>query len=883
MPDNPLNLPVPPQIETETPALDSTTISAPASNTGQIRNIIQTSQEREIVKQAPDLIVLIDGFSYLKNPYIYSSDGKHPYELVNFNDHVISFNGNYDTDNFLPSCSITLSVPNSQKYLYQAPGGNNVLKVMDPLTVFTKGYYLSKNGNSLYHRVFKGMIKTVSYADNGKTLDITIQGIGILWFLQMMQIDICPAIMSNNSSGPEALVSHYANMNPYEMIAAVFKDIDLGQGFQVTSKNNQFGQDLSLLRNSSWGEGIIADYICKWQNILFNLGRDVHVFGVPTQWGSDNLVRYPAGTDPVWAADNKKMISETKASDQLSDENLYLSMIREHFPEYNVNSNVGLSNPHMQTRLDRLRYLVGLIGFEGYQDVNGLVIVKPPLYNLDCTKIDDDKSSQYKVPGGASTITDLCAQNNPFIVYLSEIITESEIEDEAGIVCTRMQVRGSFEPGSTFINGLEGAVLSAGDFVDLEKLSRFGLREQPPKVCNWIQADDVHTLFAAACHELQKANKGWRNYSFSIPLRPELKLGLTMFIPHKDMYGYVKNISHSYQVGGTATTTVTLDAIRKRPMFPTQYTDPQTKVVTQYYSKQPDMVHKWTTVGQGSDYSKAQNQADKEVQLLGNPTSLTIAPQSDLEPTDEQSRLLSYRLDVLRNWMGVPRDTLKNNFRIQKDDAFKNAMPADGAYFQLLTGTKSVPAKIPYTNSEGYEVISPFPWGRYSCLRKVLYQTMQAFNVVAWPAPGGKWPLPQVEAYLFSGLGPATNSSAGDAVQDNLANLMKKINEDTVFELVLTDPAIAAANTDKYQSQVADLEATLQNKVQMMIDGLPPLPDNLQKTLNSINYQAPNTAASNVSAKLKNVIAGINDISSPTSKVTGTQVLTDFSNFLKGL
>jgi hypothetical protein len=876
------------------------TVEVSATGPGTIRNIIQTVQEREIVKTAPDLVVMIDGASYLENGYVHPQDGSTaPYALVHFNDHVVGFSAGYDTDQLVPQCSINLSVPNAQKYLYQTIGGNNLLKTMDELVVFAKGYWLSPNGNSLYHRVFKGLIKSVSHTDNGKTLDITIQGIGILYFLQLMHIELAAPVQSTVASGAEVMNTKYANLSPYEMIGATFRDIDLQQGFQSPTANYNFSQSTNANGQtgatnpdvSPWADAINAGYISKWQAILTNLDRDVHVFGLqPPNPKSPTLIRIPPSTELTEQALGHTMFSTVAEKTQV-DNNIYLDKIREHLPEMAI-GHIEMSNGRITSRLDRLRYLINMIGFEGYQDVNGAVIIKPPMYNLDCTQLYLPNEAKIAPPAGSSTfISSLTNSNNPFIIYLSEITNESEIEDEAGVVATRMIIQGSLEPSQAFVD-IAGGIKPAGEFVDLAKLSRFGLREQPPRLCGWAHYDDTTLLFAIACWELQKANKAWRNYTCTIPLRPELKLGFPVFLPHKDMYGYVKSIQHSYQYGGTATTTITLDAIRKRPMYPastvqnSQNGDGATGPTT-YYSAQPNLVHKMTTIAANSNQAPAQQlvdaaskvSQDHEVFLSGNPSSINTAALDNshvVNLSDDQARLQAYKATQLRNWMGLPYDTPGKNYRVQMDTSFDKKMPADGAYITLLTGVIGTPSTaansggtaggtpsiIPYTDSTGYEVIAPFPWGRYTGLCTALYECCQGFNVSPEPASDGTGTLNAVQSFLFSGVGTPPNSSAGDNMQSAVSTLAALVNDDSIFELTYTDATTAAdQSTKQQQSLVSDLETSINAKAQLMVSGLP-TNSNLVKVLSQIGNSTTQVTGSSISADLKQLNAGFKSFTS---------------------
>src|SRR5271154_7093715 len=111
------------------PAGTSGTIT-PAAPGSVIRNISQTVQEREIIKTAPDLLVYFEGFPYLVNYFIGDPETNNPYTVVGFNDYVTAFNAGYDTENLIPSASITINVPNHAAHLFQMPGGNNLIQTM---------------------------------------------------------------------------------------------------------------------------------------------------------------------------------------------------------------------------------------------------------------------------------------------------------------------------------------------------------------------------------------------------------------------------------------------------------------------------------------------------------------------------------------------------------------------------------------------------------------------------------------------------------------------------------------------------------------------------------------------------------------------------------
>ena len=140
-----------------------------------IRTIAQTAQEREVVKLAPDIIVYLDGIPYQLNYFVNDPITGNSYTVVNFNNYVNSFQAGYGTDLMVPSGSINLVVPNYDKYLFQMPGGNNLIQPMQQVQVYAKGYNMATTGDTVYRRVFKGLVSHVAYNDDGKALQISFQ------------------------------------------------------------------------------------------------------------------------------------------------------------------------------------------------------------------------------------------------------------------------------------------------------------------------------------------------------------------------------------------------------------------------------------------------------------------------------------------------------------------------------------------------------------------------------------------------------------------------------------------------------------------------------------------------------------------------------------
>jgi hypothetical protein len=859
------------------------------TTTNAIRNISQTVQEREIVKTAPDIVVFIDGLPYLLNPYLGSGVGSTStsapqngvdYTLVNFNNYVQAFNATYDVDNFKPECTVNLSVPNQAKYMFQSPGGANLIESMSELQVFAKNYFPAADGNTVYTRVFKGVTAHITHTDTGKSLEISIQGSGVLRFFELMQIELNPSLMTNSENPAQPMKSNQAALDPYQQIADTFKRGISFEGFQYSSMLEQRVPD------SDFSNAVKAGYINKWQPILNNIRKDVHIFGYFSGLSSldINAISVPSAkvgkAGPQYLPISNDKIGTLLESDPSHD--LYVSIIRGYLPDFSIGT-INLLNSQFSSRLERIRTIAQAIGFEGYQDINGEIIIKPPLYNLDVTNTtplpntsatvtNPSSPNTSTVPSQAtqSQISDinkkLTDQNNPFIVHLSEIRTESETEDEQGIRATRMTIQPGWDRQFMYNEGT-GGLREAVYHIDIAKLAKFGLREEPPRTLAWLNSGDKFAAYAYATSELNRANRGYRTYQITIPMRPELKLGFPMFFPHRDMYGYIRSVNISYQMGGEASMSILLDTLRKRPMFPATHTlsdqtDPTTgkpKTVT-IYTTQPNLVMKWTeppspppsslnqlsgqsnldaatafTLGQptGTTSSDGDSCTDNPaVNLVGNPATQIASTNAPVY--QEQLQVVNYRRSQLGTTWGTKVDTTTKSFRVQNDletQALSNGVspygaggqgyPASGvkpntpffsrdrwlaqtaalnpdgtAVINPATG-QNVPTsginaiyfdrilvEQPYTDEKGYEVVTPFPWGRWKTLPEAYSETRQG-TIVPNPDSQTQAVLQGVNAFLFAGMGtPQGSLEAGGNLLDALTNLTSQVENNDSFELV---------------------------------------------------------------------------------------------------
>ena len=690
----------------------------------KIRNILQTAMNREVIKTAPDMVIYLDGVPFIIHPYMTDKNGR--VLIVNFNDYVTSVSTNYNIDQMIPSGTISLSVPNGSKQLFKAPGGGLILDVMSDVQIFAKSYFFSKKNNSVYRRIFNGLVKAVDYNEGNTSLEITLSIVGILHLFEMTRIALNPGLATNTSAPLTPFLSNQYNLNPIQAIRDTFVR---GVDFSDVQRTALPGIEDSVTRKKHpLYYSLLHNYIDKWSVKLASIWQYVHIFGLKNMAKGEEVDKKTIGTDKETATG---AITTTETDELFIGKDYQLAQIQKYTFDFAVGQ-INITNPTLTSRLERLRTLIDLTGYEGYQDLDGSIIFKPPLYNLDCTILGDDRHPEL-------ANENLREDSNPFIINLSEVLSESYSEDEAAIRRTRMTIQGNYN-----VNGIQlplGALLTpVADYMDINLIKKFGIRDEAPKQMLFLTTSFKYNMaFAAA--ELAKINLGFRTYHVTIPMRPEIRLGFPIFIPHLDMYAYITSIGISYNVGNRADMNLTCNACRKRPQFPVP-TSLADGTVVNVYESIPNLVHKWTTKDDASEddvFIGVENVKDtpKAPPKVNSPSSNFAY---GLLSTDEKT-LSDYLTKKIGSNFEVFPTTPTANWRVQNDGVGKDGSHTDATLFgdSLVDITNETPAgkKIhiadakyldairhtqPYTDEKGYEVIGPFPWGRYAPLRDAIFE-----------------------------------------------------------------------------------------------------------------------------------------------------------------
>lgn len=676
----------------------------------QIRNIIQTHTERTVIKQAPDLIVYLDGLPYLTNYWTPAGA-----TVVNFNDFVVASSGAADVNTFIPSASVNLSIPNHQRHLFLAPGGNTAFYTMAEIKIFSKGYYLTADGQSVYERVFWGVIDNITQVESTTSLEVTLSCKGILHLLDLMQINLNPSAMTASITGSEitGMTTIWPTLNPILTIRKMFLTALGTDAGNVNTQDPFFVQDGEM---PTMPTSIRQLYVTKWMAHLKNLTKGVRLFGLRQDISDYKMEPIPVNKAGSAIMDEKQdsgLLRESQTETQAASDpaGYNQDLVQAFLPSFGM-GNIPLMESNITSRLAQVQDMVDIIGWEGYQDLDGSIIIKPPLYNLS--------------PLNSQAPED----RNPFILHLDERIgSDSLVEDASQVRLTRAVVKGTLTASNDPQLGGADGLVPVGVFYDPVLIRQFGLRTEGAKEIRYL-GNHSSLLYAYAVSELTKTIKSWKSYTVTIPMRPELKLGFPIHVPWRDLMAYLENISWTYTRGSSAQMTLSCSMVRVRELIGTQRADGQF-----VYGPLQNGILRWCT-------PTPPNAAERGA--LGSYMTLPLPVAAQLTTLQ---RSFTDRTVLIANATGDPAYVPGNSWVVQNDVGVDGTTNVSDSFFQR-SGTQVTAASfnahfqdeffisakpvdafyclavqtyaMPYTDKDGYVLARPFPWGRYTTLEAAL-------------------------------------------------------------------------------------------------------------------------------------------------------------------
>lgn len=192
-----------------------------------------------------------------------------------------------------------------------------------------------------------------------------------------------------------------------------------------------------------------------------------------------------------------------------------------------------------ETKLQMAEAVMEATGYEFYQDVDGDLIFKPPFYNLDVSS-----NRVYRIED---------------IDIIS--ISEQHAEPEA----TWIRVKLTWFKGTQGFVAVDGATNRTATFVDWGLVAQFGWK---PANIEISYTTDVRSAFFIGQARLDLLNINVNSASVTIPIRPEMRPGIPVYIPFIDCFYYVSQFNHGFQFGGQCLTNLTLTCRRRKFFAP---------------------------------------------------------------------------------------------------------------------------------------------------------------------------------------------------------------------------------------------------------------------------------------------------------------------------
>ena len=430
-----------------------------------------------------------------------------------------------------------------------------------------------------YYQVFRGVVTSVSHEFSGGFYSATVQCTNLLHFWQYLHLSVNGAVFGKRPAGslvePRLDGHRFTSMNPYAIIYTLVKvafGAAYGVDFQLSRAQNTAAVDDTIGKSQfahaaewwakRWTENSGALRMYGIDGRMFNHDEQAY-YGFWMDASSANRSNgtkgYAAAVKRVFVANDNENVWDPWMDKKLREslrENEYdplstqASVVSSQNGSSNVKiiddvvkmqafvfdisklGNVNFFETEYMTKMEIAEMVKTITGFEFYQDVDGDLVFKPPMYNLDTR------------------------QDPVFVIKDRDLISISETEGEPE--CTF--IKGS---GSHFANvqghGVEGWMGVGAVFIDYALVAKFGYRDESFET-NYLS--NRQAIYVSAVNRLDIANASVRSASVTIPIRPELRPGYPVYIESQDTFFYANSISHSFSSGGQCTTTI--NGIAKR-------------------------------------------------------------------------------------------------------------------------------------------------------------------------------------------------------------------------------------------------------------------------------------------------------------------------------
>ena len=438
-------------------------------------------------------------------------------------------------------------------------------------------YDLSKVQMRPYYPVFHGVVTNVSYSYASGFYNASLSCASMLHFWENQKINTNASYLASSpteSRGSVRLDGHvYTNMTPHQIIYDLYRDTG---GSADGLESTLGGTKTNVRAKTSGGTDFFSLAMRYWERRfsqgLYGLkmfGASGKLYSATEQAFITNLYRgkrldkellavQRATLDPTQNAKTSTAFARGSNAGVVSktgtrvNRNLDISLmaqasgkdsvgvlttqLKAFITDYGNIGNISLFSTSYESKKQIASTVAEKTGYEFYQDFDGDLVFKPPLYNLDTSS-----SRIYRIlPEDVISLS--FTHNEPEATYV--VCKGGPFRNVAGL-------------------GLEGEMGIRSTYVDYRLVAKYGWKSYEFDTTFY---NDREQAYYASVVKLDEINKNVNTASLTIPLRPEIKMGYPVYVEHIDTFYYVTSVSHSFSFGGSCTTTLELTARRKRFM-----------------------------------------------------------------------------------------------------------------------------------------------------------------------------------------------------------------------------------------------------------------------------------------------------------------------------
>jgi len=458
-----------------------------------------------------------------------------------------------------------------QKGLLSELGDDTLVKIEDENGSDT--YDLKELEIAPFYPVFHGVISEVSYGYSGGFYSGSVSCRSILSFWDQQFLNNNAAVFASQpteNKGQIQIAGHpFKNNTPYQIIYKLYRDT-AGQAHGIATALNETtnmsaklpsGEDFYSLTVRYWekrfAEGMYGLRMYGVNGRLFSAVEQnfyatqnaqqitsliTNSLNITGKLKSDDKIGNSAKSLSLIATNPNGRVNRSPAQDLLAlpqqsennAEGVNITQLQYYIEDISAYGSVNLWDSSYESKMEIANSVTEKLGFEFYQDVDGDLVFKPPLYNLDTST-----SRVYRI------------QPEDII---SIDFTNSEPEYTYAIC------KGG--PYRNIKSLMDDETLGyRSTYVDYKLVAQYGWKAFDFDTTYYT---DMKAAYYAAAYKLDEQNKGMNGCSITIPMRPELKPGYPVYVQHIDCFYYVTGISHSFSFGGECTTNLTLTARRKK-------------------------------------------------------------------------------------------------------------------------------------------------------------------------------------------------------------------------------------------------------------------------------------------------------------------------------